>query len=598
MRLGQVDKFTDLEETLKALDDSSEVSWHTELLPLCLECQAFMSMGNQQGTNLKASYLGSRGTSPTSPRSQIPRKRRRRVEGICSHQHKLKMTPKTQQVTPHSKRMTKVMSSAVFEEWCLGEKKSICTPAAQRKTADGNDRVERSISLSEESNVRRPQELKPAWGAELLNVSSANVHRSYSQKGALSLKEEDTLVDSDSDLSEYDNETHLMCISQSSIDPIDKTEDSTRNTVQSASQLGGTKAEGTGRKSSQRRFEEMAKGAAAHRVMVKIEEVEEIIRRVSLTSSDWIKEGSKGKNEPHFISEGCVGEDQLQILEQKCKAEFSTHSRLDNQDLQSSEDKPLVVEELRALAEAMNQSLHQALRMEGAKTESEPFIESKKTLCKQSPMKSTRRPPHEYHFTFNDSMVPNNSSSSPLSTGGETSSAPSMSLSAILDVSPRASSSCEKASPILSPLFLSSLYSLGPSQQSVPLNLSDQNEPDTSEDHKVETVEDSLFPCSCECATEVSSETEMNNRKNLAPATLWLNEQNQKQSYRCISETETSQDYLLFSGNNATMTTKIFIKLGCPKMLPHKLQLKADIINYLSSGTKCSLNLQVNTGGI
>lgn len=532
--LGQADKIipTDLKATLKALDDSSEVQWRTELLRLCLERRAFMSMGNQQGTKLKASYqsyMGRRDTSPKSPRIQIPRKRRRRAEGIGSYQQKLKMTPKTQQVTPNSKRMTRfqVTGSPVFEEWCSEEKKQIVrTPAARRKTVIGKDRVKKSISLSEEKNIS-PQELKPAWGAKPPDALSANVQRSYSQKGALSLKEED----SDTDLSEYDNETHLMCISQTSIEPTGETEDNIRGTVQSASQLDGWKAEGMDKKSSQWSFEEMAKEAAAQRVMDKIEEVEEIIHRVSLTSSDWIKEGSQTKNEPHFNASGCVGEDQLQILEQKCKAEFSTHSRLDDRDMQSSEEEPLLVEELRALVEAMSQSLHQALRMEGANRERDPF-----------------------HFTSSYSTVPNNSSSPPLSTGGETSSTPSTSLTA--------PSSCEKVSPILAPLLLSSLFSLGLSLQSVPLNPSDQKEPDSSEGHRAETVEDSLFPCSGGSATEVSSETENNNRKNLAPATL----QSQKQSYRCISETEIIQDHLLFSGNKATITTKILMKLGGPRM--------------------------------
>lgn len=561
VRLEQADRFvlTDLKETLKALDDSSEIRWLTELLPLCLECRAFMSMGNQQGTKLKTnyhSYVGSRDTSPKTPRIQIPRRRRRAAEGICNLQHKLKMTPKTPRVPPKARRLTKLqgMSSPVFEQWHLDDNSAIiCTPAARRKRGMGKDRAETSVSLLEERNRRSLKQLKPAWGAKLPDASSANVHRS---------KDEFTLVDSDSDSSAYDNDTYSMFISQSSIDPTGKTEDRVRNTgipgEALVNQLAShrheeRKADGVEKKSSQWRFEETGKRAAAQRVMGKIEEVEEIIRRVSLTSSEWMKEGSKWGDVPQFISDRCVGEDQLPILQQRCTAESSSHCSLDNQDRQSNEDKLLLVEELWALVETMSQSRHQALKIEGAQTESEPFTEAKKTSCEQNSVKSTRRPSHDSHFTSNCSMVPNNSLSPSLSAGGETSSAPSLSLSTTLDVSPRASSSFEKMSPILSPVFLSSP---GSSQRSVPLNLSAQSEPDTSEDPIMGTVEDSLFPWGaggCGCATAVSMGTENNKRTQ---ATLRLNEQSQTQSYRCTSETETSQEYLLFSGNNAAMSTK------------------------------------------
>lgn len=455
VRLGQADKCVFTDST--GVDDTSE------LIPLCLECQAFMSMGNQQGTNLKTnypSYIRSRDTSPKSPRIQIPRKRRRSAGGSGNLQHKPKVTPKTQQMPPNSRRMTnfQVTSSPVFEGRHLEENRPIIgTPAARRK-----DRVERSVSLSEERNIRTPQELKPARGAKLPDASSAHVYRSSSQKDTfchgedLSTKEEDTLVDSDTDLSEYDNETYSMCISQSTTDrytnpsPSGKTEGSTANTgipgeafitqLENHKHEGG-KAEVGEKKSSQWWFEEMAKRAAAQRVIGKIEEVEEILRRVSLTSSDWIKERSKWG------------------------------------------------------------------------IESDPFIESKKTLCKQNP----RQPLHEFHFTSNCSAVDNNSSSPSISTGGPP-----------------------------------SLYRPGPSQ-----HLSDQDNPDISEGHVAEMVEDSLFPWgagSCGFATAVSSETENNKRRNLAPATLRLNEQNQ--SYRCIRETETSHEDLLFSGTKTTVITK------------------------------------------
>ncbi|XP_051265966.1 uncharacterized protein LOC127368821 [Dicentrarchus labrax] len=193
VKQGQADKFglTDLKKTLKALDDCSEIGWLTELLPLCLECQTFISMGNQQGTKIKPNchgYEDNRDTLPKSPRFQIPRKRRRKLEGHVypgAFQHNLKMTPGTQRVPPKARRLTKlqIMSSPTFGDWDLEEDRQIiCTPAARRKRVVGKERV----SLLEERN-RSPQELKPTWRAKLPDASSANF--TFSKKKAFSLPE-------------------------------------------------------------------------------------------------------------------------------------------------------------------------------------------------------------------------------------------------------------------------------------------------------------------------------------------------------------------------------------------------------------------------
>ncbi|XP_035851223.1 formin isoform X2 [Sander lucioperca] len=463
-----------------------------------------MSMGNQQGTKSKPNFHGyaeCRNALLKSPRLQIPRKRRRRVDGFIytgSLQHNSRMTPGTPQAPPKARRLTKLRktSSPTFEEWDLEENRSIvCTPAAWRKRVMGKERV----SSLEERN-RGPKKLKPAWRVKLPDAPSANVHRSSSKKRKdLSVKEECALSDSDTDLSEYDNDLYSTYIS-----PIRKTEDSNRNT-QNAQILQAArdtdeekKAEGVEEKSSQWRYEEMGKKTAAWRVMDKIEEVEGIIRRVSLTSSDWIEEGSDGKDEPQFISDGCFEETQ----EKGC-----------------NEDEPLLAEELHALGEALSQSLRQVLKMEGAKSESKPFTEAKKTFYEPNFVGSTKRPlnlpSYSCHFT---STVPNNSSSSSLS--------PSLSLSAILDVSPRTSSSFEGMSPILSPLFTSSLSS----QRSLPLSLTEQHEKVIS-------------------ATTVSGtgNDEKNSRKS-----------EQNQTYRRTSETEASQDYLLASDEALQRQEKIW----------------------------------------
>ncbi|KAM8846734.1 formin isoform 1-T2 [Synchiropus picturatus] len=74
----------------------------------------------------------------------------------------------------------------------------------------------------------------------------------------------------------------------------------------------------------------------AGRVINKIEEVEGIIRRVSLASSDWLKEEGE--------DDGCP------------KVEHQKKEQLD--------EELRLVEELQALGEALSQSLHQALKME------------------------------------------------------------------------------------------------------------------------------------------------------------------------------------------------------------------------------------------
>ncbi|KAA8583009.1 hypothetical protein FQN60_015555 [Etheostoma spectabile] len=501
---GQADKFdlSNLKETLKVLDDSSEF-WPTELFPLCLECQTSISMGNQQGTKIKPNshgYAECCDALPKSPRLQIPRKRRRRADGLVytsGLQHNARMTAGTPQAPPKARRLTKLQktSSPTFEEWDLKENRlNVCTPAAWRKTVMGKERV----SSLEERN-RSSKKLKPAWTAKLPDAPSANVHRSSSKKRKdLSVKEECALPDSDTDLSEYDNDLYSTYLS-----PIGKTEGSNSNsqnaqiTQEERDMDEEKKAEGV-EESTEWRYEEMGKKAAAWRVMGKIEEVEGIIRRVSLTSSDWIKEGSDGKDEPQFVSDGCFGETQ----EKGCK-----------------EDELLLTEELQALGEALSQSLRQVLKMEGAKSESEPFTEAKETFHQPNLVGTTKRPlnlpSYSYHFA---STVPHKSSSCSLS--------PSLSLSAILDVSPRTSGTFEGMSPILSPLCTSSLSS----QRSLPLSLTEQSEKVIS-------------------ATTVSGtgNDEKKSRKS-----------EQNQTYRRTSETEDSCDHLLSSDEALQRQEKIW----------------------------------------
>lgn len=525
---GQTEKFglIDLRETLKALDDFSEIRWLTDLLPLCLECQSFMSMGNQQGMKIKPHCHGNdenRDALPKSPRFQIPRKRRRRAEGLVYSQHNLKMTPSTLRVPSKARRLTRlqITSSPTFGEWDSDEDRQIiCTPASRRKRVLGS-----------------PQELQPSWRVKPPDALSADFRHSKNRDD-LSVKEKCALPDSDTDLSEYDNDMYSICISPTSLEPTGKREDNARDTEKARiirpESDQKKKAEGGEEKSSQWMYEEMGRKAAAQRVMGKIEELEGIIRRVSLSSSDWIRE-----EEAQFILDGCVDEER-----HRCRAEFGSQNK------GCSEDKPQLIEEFHALGEALSQSLRQVLKVEGPNAEREPFTEAKETSSQPNNIGSTRKPlnlsSHSYPFAFN---VPSDSSSPSLSAGGETSPVPTPSLSAILDVSQRTSSSFKGMSPILSPLFTSS-------QHSLPLSQTDHHEKDISDCHRgwISSVGDSLFPQwagGCRSSTTASGGTENDGRKTFSQENLRLSEQNQTQTFRCTSET----DDLLSSGNYATYAT-------------------------------------------
>ncbi len=557
LKLGHTDKFglTDFKETLKTLDDSLEIRWLTEFLPLCLECQAFMSMGNQQGMKMKPNchdYAESREASHKSPRFQIPRKRRRRVEGpvyTSTSQHNLRMTPATPRVPLKARRLTKlqITSSPTSEEWDTEEDRQIVyTPAARRKRVMGKERV----AVLEET-TRNPQDLKPVWRVKLPDASSA--HFSFGKKNLftprnnLSAKKECALADSDTDLSEYDNDIYSTFSFPASLELTRKAEGSLKNTQTPQAERDTDRAKeaaGVEEKSSQRKHKEMGKEAAAQRVMGKIEEVEGIIRRVSLTSSDWIGEGSDEREEALSISDGCVDEEQHEPRDE-------SGSQVGTQNDGCNDDEPRLVEELQALGEALSQSLRQVLKMEGAKAKSEPFTEAKKTSHKTNLLGSTKTAlnlsPYSFHYT---STVPNNSSWPSLSSGGETSPVPSPSLSAILDDSQRTSSSFEGLSPILSPLLTSS-------QPSLPLSPTDLHEKDIYPHHIgwIGTLEDSLFSHGsggCGSATAVSDGT--GSDQKISWKTM-----NQTQTSRCRSETETSHDYLLSSGNtNYTYELKYY----------------------------------------
>lgn len=555
VKLGQADKYslTDIKENLKALNDSSEIHWLTELLLLSLECQAFTGMGNQQGMRIKQnfhSHAESWNTLPKSPRIQIPLKRRRRAEGLVyagTLQHNLKMTRGTPRVLTKARRLTKlhITSSPTFgETQDLEEERDFnCTPAARRKRV-----VERSTSKLEE----RKRSLQSSWGVEQSVPYPEDFPTCFikkgpsSHRGDLSVKERCALTDSDTDLSDYDNEMYSMCISPTSFEPQRRTEESDMKCPKAQITQGTRQKHEEGKAgslketSSQQSFDEMEKRAAERRVMGKIEEVEGIIRRVSLSSSDWNKGGIEGGDELQSISGGYQGDEitsealqQLKILQQRCQAEFSVDTQLETQDTGSNKDKPLLVEELRALGEALTQSLHQALKMEEERQDLKPGKSELFTKAKKSLLGSSRRSLNPLPYPHCTSPVPNNASSPSLSAGAAVSPTLYPSLSAILDVSPKRSCSFEGTPSIHSPLFTSSL------------SLTDQQEEEIP-DHHVEWTRSVEDPWVTGSVITFTGGTKNDPRENLAQVNL-----NKMQTDRCISETEASQDDLLSSGKNA-----------------------------------------------
>lgn len=405
---------TDLKETLKALDDSSElICWLTELLPLCSQGQAFMNMGNQQGAKMKLnspSYAEGvcKDTLPKSPRFQIPRKKRRRVEGTVYSgvsQHHLKMMPGNVWMPQKARRITKlrITNSPTFREYDLGEDMPIvCTPAARRKRVLGKERV-----LVSGERPRSSQELKSAWKVDALSANSSFSRKElFSLRSDLSLKEERHPSDSDTERSEYDNTTN---ISSSHLELTGETAQMAQMETEAHPETRSGGGEET---------------TASHRVMGKIEEVEGIIRRVCLSSSDWMREDTEERVQAPAVYERCTREEEF---------------GMETQNQGCNREQPLLVEELQAIGEALSQSLRQVLKMERAKAESVARIEAQKTNCVGSRRKSLDLT-YSHHFA---SAVPNNAALACCPAGGGT--------STVVHVPWRTSDSFEDTSPIPSP---------------------------------------------------------------------------------------------------------------------------------------------------
>lgn len=260
--INQADNFR-RKETLKASADS----WLIQLFPFSSECRDCLRMGNQHGTKPKPNCYSQNWDA--FPRTLVPQRRRKNRKMTAGGRQK--PLKENQQIGLHR------TSSSIFSD-----------------------------------NLTSTQMFDPVCRMKLIDTSPV---RSLSEKTSFPFRKDFTVTDdSDSDLSEYDNEmiSIFKALKQ--------------------------KHETAGVKSRQE---------AAQRVMNKIEELEGILHRVSVTSSEW------GRGDSDMGDEGT----QTSSRTLKKRPEFKS---------QSGEDRTLIVEEL---YDTLIQSLHQVLKMQGGNVE-------------------------------------------------------------------------------------------------------------------------------------------------------------------------------------------------------------------------------------
>lgn len=483
----------DWRENIKPPGDLSNIVRPNQLLPLCLECHAFTRMGNQQGAKIKPPFQGyaeCRAASPKSPRFQVPRKRRRRGEKPIYSIESIPRTARTFTSNESTGSRLQMTSSSTSREWNLDEDRhTFCTPTPRRKRI-----------------LKSQHDFKPLLGMKSLETLTADCPVSRNglsfPGNALSAKKEPSLQDSDTDQSEYDELSSVLIYP--SKEPAKKTEEGAWDEpkcplIQPEKDEDQEKGGKLGGKNSPWIFSEMAKKEAAERVRSKIEELEDIIRQVSLNSSD-----------------------QRRQKQSKCPFNIPIREEESLQNTLCQDPGPQLVEEFQALSEALSQSLRQVLKVEGAREE--------KILATSSESSQLNPLLYSDHCTSNWSS---NASSNSHSARGETA----------LDASEKTSASFEGTSPILLPLFSSS-------QQS-PTGSLTHREGVNSDHHRgrINSVGSDLSPQwigDCEAATADSGRTEKENRNRFCQGNLRQSEQDQAPVSRGINE----RDDLLSSGNS------------------------------------------------
>lgn len=508
-KLDRIDTFdpTDWRENIKPPGDLSRIVRPDQPSPLCWECQASTRMGNQQGTKIKPPFQGyaeCRAASPKSPRFQIPRKRRRRGGKPVYFTQSIPRSKLTARTLPSNERAAarlQTSTSSTFGGWNLKDDRHIfCTPTPRRKRI-----------LESQHNF------EPLLGMRSLGALTADCPVSQSSPfphNDLSANKEPSLQDSDTDQSEYD-ELSSVLIYPYSKEPATKTEecawDEPKGPLIKPEKFEEEEKERKlgGKKNSTWIFSELAKKEAAERVRSKIEELEGILRQVSLNSSGQRRqEQSKG-----------------QMFNIPVREDKSLHKAF-YQDTGTQ-----LVEEFQALSEALSQSLRQVLKVEGAR-------EEKLLATESSPLNPVL---HSDHCASTWSS--NTSSNSPCLPHGETLPSPPPSPSTSLDVPEETSASFEGTSPILSPILSSSHKTLTlslPCQQGVASDHHSFRNNFVGGDSPPHWVGDD------EADTRDSGGTEKENRNCFFQGYLRPSGRDQAQESRCISERD-----LLSSGNFA-----------------------------------------------
>lgn len=320
---------TDFQEILQVLEDFCEIRRLTELLPLRVQRRAVVAMGNHHqppGSTFNHDRFQKSGF-------QVPQ----RAEGTV----------------PTNSRIARPL---LVPSKTSPPPQVICKPVSRR-------------------TIRGPPELQPAWNAR--TDFPFKSHLSSSKGSSVLL--ESPLCDSDTDLSEYDNENYSWSgdlengrgsRGEGRGTPADKK-------IQAGGDGHRAKTQGE-EHTSPWIDDEMGHKAVAPRVMGKIEELEGIIRQLGLRSH-WIDEGVHARDKADFILDG---QDPRDILE--CRKTFSqTRGRGD--------DEHRLIEEFQALGEALSHSLRQVLKMEAAKAERGASIETQKITPKPNHSRSTKR---------------------------------------------------------------------------------------------------------------------------------------------------------------------------------------------------------------
>lgn len=323
---------SDFREVLQVLDDFCEIRRLTELLRLHVHRQAVVEMENQQGAEVKPCCPGLSFNRDSFQESgfQVPQKRR--AEGRASTSNRV------------AARFPLVPSKTSSPQ--------VICPSVSRRT------------------IRDPPELHPAR-------TRFPFKKDLSTRNGFTIILKSSPPDSDTDLSEYDNEKYA---SSGDLEKLRITNDEGRRTpADKKIQPGGDgdQAKTEGEKHGSPWTDEKMGNKTA--VMGKMEELEGIVHQVRL-SSGWMDEGGHGRDGAHFVSDG-----DAQLF------------NVERGNMGSSDDQHHLIEEFQALGEALSQSLHQVLKMEAAKAERESSIKTQRITLKPNHSRSTKRPLADSH---------------------------------------------------------------------------------------------------------------------------------------------------------------------------------------------------------